>query len=238
MTPPHPGTDATEAAGTQSGQPVLPALLRAATQAQHQQAERAGVMGALLRGRLPLERYAALLRDLRLVYAALESRPLPIAPLGRRQALDADLAVLHEAGAARAPAGSGQRASPAARELAARVAAADAPALAAHTYVRYLGDLHGGQVLAPLVRRQYALPPGRGTAFYEFGGEAELARLRAALRSALSALPFGEAARAAAVAEARWAFAMHVRLFEELAAPAGAADAAVQPADERRPGSR
>jgi hypothetical protein len=42
--------------------------------------------------------------------------------------------------------------------------------LLAHTYVRYLGDLSGGQLVASKIRRVYSLPPppAGGTAFYEF----------------------------------------------------------------------
>lgn len=41
--------------------------------------------------------------------------------------------------------------------------------LLAHDYVRYLGDLSGGQLVAAKIRRVYSLPPPPGgTSFYEF----------------------------------------------------------------------
>lgn len=42
--------------------------------------------------------------------------------------------------------------------------------LLAHAYVRYLGDLSGGQLIAAKIRRVYGIPPppAGGTAFYEF----------------------------------------------------------------------
>ena len=41
--------------------------------------------------------------------------------------------------------------------------------LLAHAYVRYLGDLSGGQLVAAKIRRVYSLPPPPGgTSFYEF----------------------------------------------------------------------
>jgi len=41
--------------------------------------------------------------------------------------------------------------------------------LLAHAYVRYLGDLSGGQLVASKIRRVYGLPPPPGgTSFYEF----------------------------------------------------------------------
>jgi heme oxygenase len=205
----------------------LPARLRTATHALHTQAERSGVMPALLAGRLPQARYVHLLASLHAIYAALEEAlaarqrdPRLIAlgapGLARRAALEADLSRLHgphwgaEVGVAAA-----------ATAYAARLralAAAGAPALGAHAYVRYLGDLHGGQALARVVARAYALPGAAGTDFYRFGTEVELPQRRAALRAALAALPLTAPEADAFVAEACWGFEQHVRLFEELAA--------------------
>ena len=84
--------------------------------------------------------------------------------------------------------------------------------------VNVLGDVHGGQVLAPLVRRLYTLPAGRGTAFYDFGNERRLAELRTGLRASLAALAWAAHDIERAVLEARWAFEQHIRLFGELAA--------------------
>ena len=207
--------------------PDLPTRLRAATQALHTRAERSGVMPALLAGRLPQTRYVALLASLHAIYAALEDSlaarqadprlgSLNDPGLARRAALEADLARLHGPGW---PAEVGVAA--AARAYAARLralAAAGAPALGAHAYVRYLGDLHGGQVLARIVARAYALSGAAGTDFYRFGRDDELPAQRAALRAALAALPLSAAEGEAFVAEACWGFEQHVRLFEELAA--------------------
>jgi heme oxygenase len=40
--------------------------------------------------------------------------------------------------------------------------------LLAHAYVRYFGDLSGGQIIASKVKKMYALPGDNGTEFYEF----------------------------------------------------------------------
>jgi heme oxygenase len=194
--------------------PSLPEALRAATRELHGRAERAGVMGELLRGRLARERYVALLRNLHGLYVALEARELPVASLKRAQALADDLTALHGAGWAQA-----HGICRAADEYIARLATADAPALAAHTYVRYLGDVHGGQILAPLVRRLYGLRERAGTLFYDFGSEAAVAHKRACLRSELAALKYAEHEVNHARSEARWAFNQHIRMFEELLTP-------------------
>ena len=50
-----------------------------------------------------------------------------------------------------------------------------------------------------------------------------MARHGLQLRQALDSLPLDEPAMQALVAEAQWAFAQHVQLFDELAEPAAAA---------------
>jgi heme oxygenase len=209
--------------------PTLAERLRAETRDLHAVAERAGVMRELLAGRLPLAGYAALLCSLHSIYVALERAldarrsdprvaPLRRPGLYRTAALAADLAALHDADWTE----SLRPAPPAVAygERIGRLAAEGSPALAAHAYVRYLGDLHGGQVLAALVRRRFALDGAAGTAFYRFGDEACVMAHRQALREALAALPLTGAEADAVVAEARWAFEQHVRLFEALAAGA------------------
>jgi heme oxygenase len=101
--------------------------------------------------------------------------------------------------------------------------AANAPhLLAAHAYVRYLGDLHGGQMLKRLVARSLSaageLAPLAATHFYEFGSDDEVLALRQAFRDGLARIVVDAAAADALVAEARWAFERHVALFTELAA--------------------
>ena len=88
--------------------------------------------------------------------------------------------------------------------------------LAAHAYVRYMGDLSGGQILRDMVRRGLALNDGTGTAFYDFDGGNETGSIKEALRTALDALPVDDQVAGEIVAEARAAFARHIELFEEL----------------------
>jgi heme oxygenase len=197
--------------------------LKLATRELHTEVERTGVMAALLGGRLGRSGYIALLRNLHAIYAALEVAleaeseaaliaPLKLQPLARSTRLADDLVHLHGpawadelplAGAAVAYAGRLRARAPA--------------ALVAHAYVRYLGDLSGGQVLARLVSRIYALTGGAGTRFYDFGGVGDADALKQDLRTALAALapPADEAD--AIVDEACWAFRQHRLLFEELA---------------------
>jgi heme oxygenase len=210
-------------AGVKATPSGLHARLKSETRALHAQAERAGVMGELLGRRIGRAAYCAMLRNLHAIYEALETaldalpakapvRTLWRDALRRTPRLAADLEALHgrdwrrELPLASATRGYVERLR----------ALGGASALAAHAYVRYLGDLNGGRVLAPLVREQLDLAGGTGAAFYEFSGDP--AALREDFGAALAALPVAPADEDAIVAEARWAFEAHRRLFEELAA--------------------
>jgi heme oxygenase len=214
---------------TTSEVPALPQRLKAATRSWHARAERSGVMGELLARRLGRPAYVALLHNLHAIYRALEAaierlRPslagmgasVPAA-LQRASALAADLRCLDAAGQADPPL------VPAAADYAQRLQALDADdahRLLAHVYVRYLGDLHGGQLLRALVRSTFDLAPGAadGTRFYDFGDDATVAGLRGELRRLLGAARLSAAQADAVVTEAVWAFEAHCRLFEQLQA--------------------
>ncbi len=206
----------------------LAARLRAGTRDLHGRAERTGVMRPLLRGTLERDRYCLLLRNLHAIYAALEhcldqhARHAGLVlihdrALHRAAALRADLVHLH-----------GSRWE---SELALAVHARDYAGhlhhlsdrdplhLAAHAYVRYLGDLNGGQMLARIVQRSLQLHDDNGTAFYRFTTEAPSV-LEPRLRSGLDALALSADDRDTIVDEARQAFIRHCDLFEELSAMA------------------
>lgn len=218
----QPLTPAPEAPSTS----ILPERLRAQTRDLHALSERSGVMAQLLRAELALPGYCALLRNLQALYAALEAAltrngqhpalvALDLAVLQRESALAADLQAL---------AGPGWHGLPLAPALQAYVRrldeiAARAPLLlVAHVYVRYLGDLHGGQMLKHLVARSLCAghTADAATRFYDFGSDEQVQALRRRLRSGLALISVDEGQADSLVAEARWAFAQHVALFEQL----------------------
>ncbi|RYF75168.1 MAG: biliverdin-producing heme oxygenase [Comamonadaceae bacterium] len=210
----------------------LPEALRIETRGLHVQAERSTFMGLLLRGQMQRTAYCALLRNLHAIYAALEPAlqrhaadpliaPLVLPGLWREPGLHLDLDLLH---------GNGRRGGsdwrialplqPATLRYVARLDVLDRtqPALlAAHSYVRYLGDLSGGQMLSRIVRESLQLGTAGGTSFYEFGDAAATADLKRAYRAGLAALPVDDATQSALVAEARFAFELHGQLFDQLA---------------------
>lgn len=204
----------------------LAGRLRGATRELHARAERSGVMRALLRGELGQGAYALLLRNLHAIYAELEAALAqhgghPVLALvddpllRRRAALEADLALLGGADWA-----SALPLAPASRDYARRLqhcAAAEPALLLAHAYVRYLGDLSGGQLLQGIVARSLRLADERGTAFYRFEAR-DAQELATRFRAGLDAAPLDAGAADAIVREACWAFAAHERLFEELQA--------------------
>ncbi len=211
--------------------------LRDATRALHTDVERAGVMKRLLKGDIDRAGYVALLRNLHAIYDALETAlrhhaahpglwSLGWAPMTRAGALERDLCLLHGARWA-----ADLSLVPAAAQYAQHldVLAREAPLqLAAHVYVRYLGDLSGGQMLARMLSACLHLDDGRGLEFYAFGSAAEVAQRAAGLRTALDGIAPDEPTAQALVDEACNAFVRHRMLFEQLspaAAPGGKAQA-------------
>lgn len=200
--------------------------LREETATLHRTAERAGIMRTLLAGQCDRAAYCRLLRSLAALYDALERAlernrahavvsKVRMPALYRAGAVAADLACLEGPGWARL------RAASAAGDYVSHLeslAHADPARLAAHAYLRYLGDLSGGRVLRGIVRRAFDLRDGAGTALYDFGSDEDAQRLARDFRGGLDAIPAHGEEGNAIVAEAKRGFALHIRLFEELAA--------------------
>ena len=205
--------------------------LRHETATLHRQAERSGIMLGLLRGRLDRGDYVLLLRALHEVYTALESRldatasfpdvrPFYDRRLHRVASRAADLSLLHGVGWEDEVA-----AGNAAREYADRILCATPLQLVAHAYVRYLGDLSGGQALGQVVARALALPNGDGTAFYRFPEIADAEQYKDRFRAALDAWPVSTTEADGVVREAQEAFRLNVRVFEGVATRTAPSDA-------------
>jgi len=213
--------------------------LKSETRELHRAAERSAFMSALLRGRLERGAYALLLRSLHEIYAALEAgldahaghpqlARVWCPALARSAALERDLC-----GLAGRLWSSELDVQPAARQHALHLQrlSREAPAaLLGHAYVRYLGDLSGGQLIAPIVERSLQLPAGDATRFYDFGGAALAAQRARDFRDGLAAIDDRGPLADALVAEARLAFDLHLRLFDELALAADRAPR-LQPSD-------
>ncbi len=201
--------------------------LRNATQAAHRQAETAPFIRALFAGRVSADAYALTLRQWQALYSALEDAQELLSnqsvlngfvdpALYRRRALEQDLAWF-----ARGEEWATYPVLPATSAYVARLndlARREPGLLLAHHYVRYLGDLSGGQTLSRVVSRVYALVDGRGVAFYTFPG-LDADRYKASYRQRLDDLNLDDATERAMFDEANLAFQLNHDVFVDLAGP-------------------
>ena len=198
--------------------------MRERTHASHALAERSGFVAEMIRGRGNREGYILFLRNLLPAYEELEhglerhgQSPIfggfPWADLIRASAIERDLSVL---------AGPDWRRSigmlPSATTYSRQVASAasgNGERLIAHAYVRYMGDLSGGQVLKRLLGRSLNLGP-EALSFYEFPAIADAVKFKSDFRVAID----GAAARfvdsRAVVDEAAMAFQLNIALSEAI----------------------
>lgn len=199
--------------------------LREATRALHRRAERSGVIAELLGGRIRPGAYLLFAFNLLPIYRALETalgRHAALATLAevawpelaRTGALAADVAIL----AARFPdtplriLGEGESY----RRRIENVAKDRPERLLAHAYVRYLGDLSGGQVLARLLGRTPGIGP-EAVRFYAFPALADLARAKLDFRRAIDRAAIRLLDPEGVVEEAREAFRLSIALAEGVA---------------------
>lgn len=217
MTPDTPSHSATSLG--------LRARLKLETRDLHRRAEGSGIMRTLLLGRLDRPAYCLLLRNLREIYAGLETAlethfthpllaPIVFRSLFRLGHIENDLRHLHGDNWA-----SELAVKPAAAAYRERLNASSSTRpelLVAHAYVRYLVDLSEGQIVGQLVAEQLRLGD-EGTHFYQFGSTQDVDLLVAHFRSGLDAIPATPGEAEAIVDEAQDGFRRHIELFEQLA---------------------
>jgi len=200
--------------------------LKTSTAAAHRRVERTAFMASLLRGQIDRPRYVGLLRNLQALYAALEEAlarhatttsvaPVVLPELFRSRAIAADLRLL--VGDDPLPSAPLARATQQYVERLRELSAAQPSLLVAHAYVRYLGDLNGGQALRRVVAHSLGLTGSAGTMFYDFGDSANRQHLVQRFRAGLNAVEAQAQPADAIVAEAIDAFERHEHLFEQLA---------------------
>ncbi|EWS81901.1 heme oxygenase (biliverdin-producing) [Brachybacterium phenoliresistens] len=194
--------------------------LRTQTRAEHEAAEQSGFIGALLGGRRDEADYWRLVAQYLPIYEALEDAisaaaardPLAAAfhdpRLARAEAIRADLAARF---------GPRPRVDPpleVTSRYARRLAGAPVPALLAHHYLRYLGDLSGGQAIGALVARHYGVPPEQGR-LWDFSALGSPKRYKDAYRERLDGI-VDPAVQAAFLAEAKEGYRLAAELFDAL----------------------
>jgi heme oxygenase (biliverdin-producing, ferredoxin) len=208
---------------------VLADALRERTRYLHAKAERTGVIHDILRRRVERRAYVLFLRNLLPVYRALERgllRHRDTPGVGRlcrpgvfrAQPLASDLSALG---------GGGWAVSlpllPAGAEYAARVgeaAAGDGIGLVAHAYVRYMGDLNGGQLLRSLLAETFGLGD-EALSFYDFAAISDLQRFKASYRHAIDTAVTASRECEAVLEEGAAGFELSIALSEAVGAAAG-----------------
>lgn len=204
----------------------LVARLRQRTHALHTVAERSGFVSEIVRGRGNRDGYVLFLRNLLPAYEQLESglerhrdsralAGVAWAALARSPAIEHDLSTL---------AGPGWRRSvsvlPSATAYASHVSAAasgNGERLIAHAYVRYMGDLSGGQTLKRVLARSLGLGP-ESMSFYDFPSIPDLARFKSEFRAAVDAAGAGLVNGRDVLDEAAVAFQLNIDLSEAVQA--------------------
>ncbi|KAF8713356.1 Alpha beta-hydrolase, partial [Rhizoctonia solani] len=231
-------------------------LLRTSTKRAHNAVHHSELAGKLLRGELPKNEYIYFMMLLWRVYNAIEeglethsTNPV-LAPtyrpalLSRAGCLSADIAYLldttedawqstplYRSLISAPPAGLRDYVAHL-EQLAVSKDSTDNSRLLAHAYVRYLGDLSGGQSIRNRMAKAYDLPDtGAGASFYDFGSlqgsagtgekrasQGELLKIKEWYRAGMNeAVGDDRALKEALVQEANLAFDFNRRIFEDVA---------------------
>ncbi|MFJ3956715.1 heme oxygenase (biliverdin-producing) [Arthrobacter sp. NPDC090010] len=144
--------------------------LRQATRVDHSEAESSEFIASLMEGKRSAADYVLLLTQYQVIYGTLERavdarRAEPAVTelfdpaLDRLASLESDLGLLKEwAGLADTSLPVVPATDRYAHRIAEVAAEADPARLLAHHYLRYLGDLSGGQAIGALVARHYGVP--------------------------------------------------------------------------------
>lgn len=200
----------------------LSAALHDSTMEAHEQAEHATFITKLMNGEGTADGLVALLRQSLPVYEALEDecRAIGTDPriaaildprLDRTDSLRADL----EAHALEGRSCDVIVPAVADYVVELRACSGNPAAMIGHHYVRYLGDLSGGQIVKTMVRRHYGLEDG--LTFYEFDIPKPKV-YKDNYRDALNTLPLSEDERREALDAATRAFELNHRIFLDLEA--------------------
>lgn len=199
--------------------------VKAASWNAHEHAEHSRFMQDLLAGRLDLPAYAHLVAQNYFAYRVLEAASAAMADdaigsrftfpeLYRVPALEADLAALlgPEWPDRITP-------TPETAAYCARLTAVcfDWPGgYVAHHYVRYMGDLSGGQVIRRIVERTYGLEGHAGTGFYVFDAVGDLKAFKGRYRDLLDEVPWPADERDRVVEEILDAYRLNTDVLEGL----------------------
>lgn len=202
----------------------LATMLREGTKKSHSMAENMGFIKCFLKGVVEKKSYRKLAANLYFVYGAMEEEmerlkehslvsKIYFPELNRQESLAEDLQFYYGNNWKKeiSISVSGQAYVDRIREIAQN----EPELLAAHSYTRYLGDLSGGQILKNIAQKAMNLD-SQGTAFYEFETIDDEKAFKKIYREALNDFPVDQETAEKIVQEANDAFAMNMKLFQEL----------------------
>ncbi|XP_020381768.2 heme oxygenase 1-like [Rhincodon typus] len=205
----------------------LSEALKLATKDSHELAENSEFMRNFQKGQVTRDQFKLLLDSLYFIYSALEEEiernkdhpafaPLYFpSELHRKEALEQDLEYFHGPGwrsRIECPRATGKYVS-----RIQQVGRQEPELLVAHSYIRYLGDLSGGQVLKKVAQKALQLPStGEGVAFFTFDRITNATKFKQLYRSRMNTLDTGKGIKEKILEEANRAFQLNVEVFREL----------------------
>lgn len=206
----------------------LASQLREGTKHSHTIAENTAFMKCFLKGIVEKEPFRKLTANLYFVYSALEEemqrhldhpvvKLMYFPELNRKEKLEEDLAFYYGENwqTQIVPSTEGQAYVARIRE----VAQTEPALLVAHAYVRYMGDLSGGQSLRNIARSAMDLPADKGTGLHEFDAFSTVEarkEFKFKYRDTLNDLPVDQELIQKIVDEANHAFVLNHNVFHEL----------------------
>ncbi|EMY78641.1 heme oxygenase [Leptospira weilii serovar Ranarum str. ICFT] len=203
----------------------LATILREGTSEEHKAAESSAFIRCFMKGVLEKGTYAKHLESFYFVYESMEEelgrhkdnavlKSIHFPELYRKNALFEDLQFFY--GTWKPTDRQPTEATQVYVKRIRKVSETQPELLAAHSYVRYLGDLSGGQILKKVAARALALPEGKGISFYEFPSIQDINGFKQNYRAALDALPVNDSQKQSILSESKQVFLLNQGIFSEL----------------------
>ncbi|GBF50042.1 heme oxygenase [Leptospira ryugenii] len=203
-------------------------MLREGTAEKHQETERVPYLRAIFRGGLDPQTYAYQLEAFHSIYQVMETlfdshKSNPVlskvyyTELYRTKAIEEDLSFFEKKFNTKRR-GSITPKTKAYTSHIEEVAKTKPYLLSAQSYVRYLGDLSGGQAIKKVIAKTFQLEGNEGTAFYEFPAIQDHQAFKGIYRKALDELDLDETQKGELLEEAKVVFDLNKDLFIELEA--------------------
>jgi heme oxygenase len=201
----------------------LSKLFREGSTSEHSKAEKSKFIQDMFRGQLPKEAYIANLEAMFHLYSTLEAElekhkedrnisKIYYPELFRKKSLKEDLYFF---GGDEYTIGSPSKNTKRYTNWLEEISKSNPKNLISHAYVRYLGDLSGGQILGKIIRKTFNLQEGNGDLFYIFAID-EIDQFKNLYRSQLDSLDVTDQEKQELLHEVKVAFKMNGEIFSEL----------------------